>query len=336
MFVTDGRSAGTCRRAGVRRVFMPWRVAVSFIVAASAALATAQPYPSKPVRIVTAEAAGASDVAARMVGQGMAARLGQNVIVENRGGGVIPGETVAKALPDGYTLLFFGGALWTAPLLQKTPYDVVRDFAPITSVVKTPSVLVVVPSLPVKSVKDVIALVKAKPGVLNYGSASTGTSNHLAAELFKSMAAVDIVRVPCKGSGQALNALVANEVQIMFSSAGSVAPFVQAAKLKALAVTSAHRSALMPELPTVADSGVPDYESVSTYAMFAPARTPAAVVARLNQEITRVIDQPEVRERFLKVGVETAGSTPEQLAILIKAEMGRIGKIIKSAGIASE
>jgi tripartite-type tricarboxylate transporter receptor subunit TctC len=317
-------------------MLMSARILVPGLLIAGAGMAHGQSFPVKPIRIVTAEAAGASDVAARIVAQGVAGPLGQNVIVENRGSGVIPGEVVARALPDGYTLLLFGNAFWTGPLLQKTPYDPVRDFAPITSIVRTPSVLVVVPSLPVKSVKELVALAKAKPGTLNYGSAATGTANHLAAELFKSLAEVDIVRIPYKGSGQALNALTANEVQLMFSSSGSVAPFVQSGKLRALAVTSAKPSALLPNLVTVADAGLPGYESVSTYAMFAPASTPGPIIARLNQEIVRAIDRAEVRERFLKVGVETAGSTPEQLALTMKSEVMRIARLIKSAGIAAD
>ena len=202
---------------------MPLRVAV----AAARGAACGQDYPNKPIRIVTSEAGGGNDIQARLIAQGLAGALGEQVVVENRPSGVIPGEIVSKAPPNGYTLLLYNNTLWIGPLMQNTPYDAVRDFAPVTSVAKGANVLVVNPALPVKSVAELVALAKAKPGELNYGSSGTGASNHLAAELFRAMAGVNIVRINYKGAGPALTALLAGELQLMFPTAGAVTPHVR-------------------------------------------------------------------------------------------------------------
>lgn len=296
-------------------------------------------YPTRTVRIVAAEPAGASDFTARLIAQGLAGPLGQQVIVENRGGagGLIAGDAVAKAPADGYTLLLHGSAIWLAPFLRDTtPYDPVRDFVPITLAVTATNVVAIHPSLPVKSVKELIALAKAKPGELNYGSGSVGSGAHLSAELFNAMANVRIVRIPYKGTGQAINALIGGQLQVMYSVAGSVMAHVKSGRLRAIAVTSAQPSALVPGLPTVAASGLPGYESASIYGVLAPAKTPDAVTARLNQEIVRVINRADIKEKFLSVGTETVGSTSEQFALAIKSEMTRLGKLIKDVGIRDE
>lgn len=300
-----------------------------------AGTACAQEYPYKPLRIVTSEAGGGNDIQARLIAQGLAAALGQQVVVENRPSGVVPGEVVSKALPNGYTLLLYNNALWTGPLMQKTPYDVVRDFMPVTAVAKAPNVLVVNPALPVKSVAELIALARARPGEFNYGSSGAGASNHLAAELFRIMGGVDIVRINYKGAGPALTALLAGELQLMFPTAGAVAPHMKAGRVKVLAVTSAEPSVLFSGVPTVAAT-LPGFESLSIYGVFAPAATPRAIVNRLNREIVRFLARADVGAKFAGAGMETAGGTPEQLGATVKSEIARMGKVIRDAGIRIE
>jgi tripartite-type tricarboxylate transporter receptor subunit TctC len=301
-----------------------------------AAPAYAQSYPTKPLRIVTAEPGGGNDFAARVIAQSIAPRLGQPCIVDNRGGagGLIAAEIVARAPADGYTLLVYASNIWIIPLLRKNaPYDAVRDFAPITQAATSPNIVVVHPAVPVKTLQDLIALARAKPGQLSYGSGGDGSSTHLAVELFKSMTKTDIVRIPYKGNGPALNDLVGGQVQVMFATAGSASPHIKSGRLRAIAVTSAEPSSLAPGLPTVAASGVPGYESVSIYGVFAPARTPESIVMNLNRVIVEVLNTPEVRERFLNVGVETVGTTPAQFAATIRADIARMRKVIRDAGI---
>ena len=303
---------------------------------ACASIACAQDYPNKPIRIVTSEAGGGNDVQARLIAQGLAVAFGEQVIVDNRPSGVIPGETVAKAPPNGYTLLLYNNVLWTGPLLQSAPYDTLRDFAPVVTITKAANVLVVNPALPVNSVADLIALAKAKPGQLNYGSSGTGASNHLAGELFRSMAGINIVRINYKGAGPALNALFANELQLMFPTAGAVAPHMKSGRLKVLAVTSAEPSPLAPGVPTMAAAGLPGYESIATYGVFAPARTQRAIIDRLNEEVVRFLARPDVKEKFLNLGLETVGGPPEQLVAAVKSEIARMSKVIRDAGIRAE
>ena len=230
-----------------------------------------------------------------------------------------------------------GNSFWIAPLMRDgIPYDPVKDFAPITSAVGSPNLLVVHPSVPARSVKELIALARARPGALNYGSASAGGSVHLAAELFKHMARVDIVRISFKSSGASVISLVSGEVHLMFANAPPVVPHVMVGKLRALAVTTLQPSVLFPEVPTIAASGLPGFEVASVYALFAPARTPAAIVNRLNQEAVRFLARTDVKEKFLATGVETMGGTPENLAAAMKSEMARMGKVIKDAGIREE
>lgn len=292
-------------------------------------------YPSKVIRIVTPATGGGSDVLARMIAPGLTASLGQQVIVDNRG--AIASEIVAKAAPDGYTLLGNGSPLWLLPLLRaNTPWDGVRDFAPITLAVSSPSMLVVHPSVPVKSVKELVALAKARPGELNYAAGTLGATPHLAGELFRVMAGVKIVRVPYKGSGPGLIGVMTGEVEFMFPGAASAWGFVKQGKLRGLAICSAKPSDLFPGLPTVAASGLPGFESVSPQTIVAPARTPAAIVNRLNQEIVRILHSAEVKERLSNSGIQVVGSSPEELAATMKSDIARVGRLIKDAGIRAE
>ena len=309
---------------------------ISALTAGMACELSAQTFPSKPIRIITAEAGGGVDLISRLIAQGVGTNLNQQVLVDNRGGagGAIAGEAVARAPADGYTILLYGSAIWLAPFLRSNvPYDPVKDFAPITLAARAPNIIVVHPSLPARDVKELIALAKVRPGELNYASASSGSSSHLAPELFKSMAGVNIIRIAYKGTGPALNDVLSGQVHMMIPNAASVAPQVKSGKLRGLAVTSPSPSALFPGMPTVAASSLPGFESGTIAGMFAPARTPSSVINRLNQEITRALAQPDIKDRLFTSGAEAVGTTPEQLASTVKTEMMRFGKIIKDAGI---
>jgi len=299
------------------------------------AVAVAQSFPIKPVRIITYPAGGGTDFTARLIAQELTTAFRQSVIVENRPGGVLQGELLANASPDGYTVLLNGNALWLAPLMQKARYDPL-EFAPITLAATSPNVLVVHPSVAAGSVSELIALAKARPGQLNYASGPAGVPNHLAGELFKALAGVNIVRIGYKGGGPALNDLLAGQVHVLFASAGGIMPHAKAGRLRALAVTSAKRSPLFPDLPTIAESGLPDYEIVSNDAVFAPPNTPRAVVQRLSSEISHVLTAPDVREKFFSAGVEAVGSSPEMLRETVGRDMARFGKVIRDAGIRTE
>jgi tripartite-type tricarboxylate transporter receptor subunit TctC len=245
-------------------------------------------------------------------------------------------ETVAKAAPDGYTLLSYSSSVWVLPLLQPMPYDPVRDFSPITMAANSPMVLVVHPSVAVKSVAELVALAKARPGELNYASGVSGSASHLPGELFKFMAGVNIVRVPYKATGPALNDLLGGHVQVMFAAPAAATAHMKSGRLRALAVTSAQPSALIPNLPTVAASGLPGYEAGVSYSFFAPAKTPAVLIERLNQEIARVLSRSDVKESFLNSGVEAVSSSPAQVMATMKAEIARWTKVIKAANIRAD
>jgi tripartite-type tricarboxylate transporter receptor subunit TctC len=305
------------------------------ILCLGCALAIAQPYPTKPVRIVTNEPGAGLDFSARLIAQGLTERFKQQVIVENRGGagGIIAGDAVARAAPDGHTLIFYSNGLWTLPLLQKAPFDPLKDFAPVTLAVSSPSILVAHPSLPVKSVRELLVLARARRGELNYASGGNGAPTHLAAELFKLMAGVELVHVPYKGSGPALNALLGGEAHLMFTVANGGLPHVKSGRLRALAVTSAQPSALLPGLPTVASAGLAGYEASTMQALFAPARTPENIIQLLNQETLRVIQSPEMRERFFSAATEVVGSSPEQLRAAVTADMEKTARVIKATGL---
>ena len=289
-------------------------------------------YPAKIIRIVTATPGSNHDWGARFVAQELTPRIGQRVIVENRGS--ISVEYVAKeAQPDGYTLLFYGAYAWLQPLLTKVNWDPVADLAPITLAISSPNVLVVHPSLPVKSVKELIALAKAKPGELNYGAGGGGSTPHIAAELFKYMAKVNIVRVNYKGSGPTQIGLLVGEVQVMFAGLGPIMPHVKQGRVKALAVTTPKRSALTPELPTVAET-LPGYASEAVIGFFAPRKTPASVINFVNREIVQALKAAD-SQKISNAGVEIVGSSPEEFASFIKHEMGRMSEVIKSASFSN-
>lgn len=293
-----------------------------------------QDFPNRPIRIITSLPGGGSDFASRLIAQASAPLLGQPVIVENRPSN-LTGEVAMKAQPDGYTLLVDSNSFWFTPLMQKTPYDVLRDFSPVTIALNGPNIIAVHPSVAATSIRELIALAKAKPGQLNY-AASIGSTPHIAMETLKSMAGINIVHIPYKGSGLAVTGVVSGESQLLSSSAASVAPFIKSGKLRALAVTSAQPSALLPGLPTVASAGLPGYDLSSLNGVFASGKPPSAVINRLNRDIVRALNSPEVKEKFSNAGVEIVGSTPEEFAAKIKSEVVRIGKVVKDAGIKIE
>jgi len=308
---------------------------VAPVVALFAGAASGQEYPTRPVRIVTAPAGGGNDFSARLIARGISGPLGQQVIVDNRPT-ILGPEIVAKAAPDGYTVLLTGSAHWVGPLIDKVSYDPIQDFAPVSLVDRTPVILVVHPSLPVKSVKQLIALARARPGELNFSSGAPGSSNYLGGMLFNHLAQVNIVRIPYKGAAPAMTAVMSGETQLMFASPGGVMPHVKSERLRALAVGSAQPSALAPGLPTLAESGAPGYVSETLHAIFVPAGTPAAIVARLHRETDRYVQSPEGKAQFLKGGIEAVSSTPEALTATIKSEMATIGKVLKAAGISPQ
>lgn len=285
-----------------------WLIAV--VATGDALPVCGQDYPNKPIRVVTGEPGGGSDFAARVLAQGLTTALGKQVVVDSRAVLVIM-ETVARAPADGYTLLFYGSSVWLAPFLRNdVNYDPVKDFSPITIAIRAPNVLAVHPSVAAASVGELIALARVRPGVLNYASVGSGSTAHLAAELFKAMAGVDIVHIPYKGGAPAVNDLISGQVQLMFGTAGSVAAHIKSGRVRGIAVTSPQPSELFPGLPTVAASGLPDYQSGTLQGLFAPARTPAAIIRRLNQEAVGVLKKTEVREKLFGGGVEVVASAP--------------------------
>lgn len=315
------------------------RSTLGWTLLAAAAAAHAQNFPTKPLRIVTAEPGGGADFITRLIAQNMSPNIGQQVIVENQGAasGMVAAQTVVRAAPDGYTMLLYGSNFWILPLLQgNVPYEPARDFAPVAMPVRSPNVLVVHPSLPARSVKELIALARARPGQLNYCTAGSGAAPHLGVELLKSMAGLDIVRVAYKGTGQAISALIGGEVQLMMPNTAQGAPHVKSGRLRALAVTSSEPTALFPGLPTMAAAALPGYEAVTAFGMFVPARTPEALVRRLNMEVVQVLKKDEVRERLAAGGVDVVGGTPEQLTAYVRAEITKWGKVIRDAGIRAD
>src|SRR6266446_2051652 len=293
--------------------------------------ALGQDYPSKPIRLIVAFAAGGgNDSVARLVGKSLSDSLGQQVVIDNRpgAGGVLGAELAAKSAPDGYTL-FLGGVGSHAinpNLHERLPYDPVKDFAPVA----------LLASVPAGSIREFIAFARSKPGELNYASNGNGSSSHLAAVMFEAMADAAMVHVPYKGLSPALADLLSGRVQLMFSSVVAILPHIKAGKLRGLAVTGGKRSSSMPELPTLAESGLPGYEASSWYGVLAPAGTPREIIARLNAETVRALDRPEVKNNLLAEGAEPIGGTPEQFAAHIKSEKERLGKLIRDAKIRLE
>ena len=297
-------------------------------------------YPDKPVRLVVPFAAGGGlDGAARLVAQALAERLGQQLVIDNRGGagGLIGMELVARALPDGYTLLMTHVGFTAMPGLHpKLAFDPVRDFDAVVVAASGVYALVVTLGFPARSVQELVAYAKSNPGKVTFASAGTGSTIHLAGELFKRTAGIDLVHVPYKGAGPALVDVIGGQVQTMFGTGLNVLPLAKAGKLRALAVTSAKRSTLFPELPTVAESGLPGYEVVGWYGLAAPARTPRPIIQKLNAETNRALQSPEMIERLRSQGLEPVGSTPEQAAALIRNDVARWTKIVRDAGMRSE
>ena len=297
---------------------------------------SAQQYPTKPIRLLTAEVGGGSDFTARLLSQRLTENLGQQIVVDNRTGGVIIGDLASKAQPDGYTLMLYSSSLWLMPFMRsQVPYRM-DQFASVVYISASPLILVVHPSVAVKSTEELIALAKAKPGDLNYASGPLGASPHLSGELFKYMTGTNIVHIPFKGVGLAVNDVIAGRVQIMFTSVGGAVPQIKAGRLRALAVTTSRPSPLLPGLPTVASAGLPGFESVSTNGLFTPAKTPTAIIERLNRETNTVLARPDMREKFAAVGMELIGGTPAQFDQFIKAETDRMSKVIIAARIRAE
>ena len=300
--------------------------------------AIAQPYPSKPVRLVLPyPPGGGSDTIGRPLAQKMSESLGQQIVVENRGGasGNIGMEYVARAAPDGYTLVFaLTAQLAVNPaLFQKLPYDPVRDFAPISLLGSGGYILVVHPSLPAKSVKELVALAKARPGQIAYSSSGNGSGGHLAAELLNHMAGIKMLHVPYKGGGPALVDLLAGQVQLLFATQLASWQHIQAGRIRALASSTAKRPSSLPDLPTVAESGLPGYDAGVWYGLLAPAGTPREIVTRLNGEVTRVLAQPDYRKLLVNNTIEPVGGAPEQLGQYIKSELAKWAKVVKDAGV---
>ena len=315
--------------------------AIGIFGLAGAVQAQANDYPAKPIRLVVPAApGGGADFLARIVGVKLAAPVGKSVLVPNRAGasGTIAADGTAKSPGDGYTVLMGQStSIVIAPqLYPKLPYDTLRDLKPVTLVAEVPNVMVLHPSVPANTVKELIALAKAKPEMLNFGSSGNGAPSHLAGEMFKSATGTRLVHVPYKGAGPAVNALIAGEIQVMFAPIVAVLPQVKAGRLRALGVTSAKRSAAAPDLPTLAETGLTGYEISSWFGLFVPASTPAAVVDKLFKDTSRVLKSPDVIERFAKEGAEPVGSTPAEFNNYVRTEFVKYNKVIKDNGIKAD
>jgi tripartite-type tricarboxylate transporter receptor subunit TctC len=310
-------------------------LALCALIAATATYA--QDYPTRPVRLIVASSpGGGTDIAARIIAPKLTEYFGRQVVVDNRPGGTttIGGDIVAHSPPDGYTLWMGVSSLAINPyILPKVPYDAVKDFAPVSQVAVTPNIMIAHPSLPARTAKELIALAKARPGQLNYAAGGAGSSQHLSMELFLHMAALKIVHVGYRGQGPALLDLVAGHIHLMMSNILSALPHVRTGRLRAIGVTSPKRTIVAPDIPVIAESGLPGYEVIQWYGVLAPAGTPREVIAKIHAGIVRALQDPATRERFLRDGAETVGSTPEEFAALIAADLKKWGKVIKEAKI---
>ena len=314
------------------------RVLLGAALTLCASVLHAQAWPAKPIRLIVPSPPGdGSDLMARSVGQRLAEALGQQVIVDNRpgAGGRLGTELAAKAAPDGYTLIMgnAGSHAINAALYKDLPYDIERDFVPITQVMRAPNVLVVTASLPVTSVKELIALYKANPGKYSYGSGGNGSSAHLSAELFKSMAGVDVVHVPYKGATPALTDVIAGQVAMFMGNLPPAAGHIKSGRVKALAVTTAQRSALVPDLPTVSESGLPGYETVAWFGLFAPTGTPKDIVQRIADETAKAVQRPEIREAITALGGEPVGNSPSAFAAIVKGDLAKWRKVVTDGNV---
>ena len=316
-------------------------VAAALCAASVSAQPLAPDYPRKPIRvIVPSPPGGPPDLIMRMLAPKYSASLGQQLVIDNRAGagGVVGTATVAKAAPDGYTWLFTTAShVNTPPFNRNVPFDPVRDFSHVSLVAQNfGQALVVPPASPAKSVQELIALARARPGKLNYASAGNASSTHLPMELLMSLAHVSLNHVPYKGTAPGLNDLLGGQVQLMFDAIPPALPHMQTGRVRALAITSAQRTAALPDMPTIAEAGVPGYAYDSWFAIFAPARTPPAIIDKLNREIVRIVHEPDVRERFIQMGVDPLGTTPAQLGAHVRSEIARWTKVVRERGIRAE
>lgn len=311
-------------------------LSVAMVMMAAFAVHAAE-WPDKPIRVILSVPAGATpDVTARLVFPGLSQQLGVSLVADNRagGGGVIGAEIAAKSAPDGYTLFISSpGALTILPHMRKNiPYDTLRDFAPISLISIGPFVLMAHPSVPAKSIKELIALAKAQPGKLNYASAGNGVANHLAGELFKQMAGVDIVHVPYKGAPQAVTDVLAGHMNMMFNSVAPILGYIKTGKIRVLGIASLQRSPQLPDVPTIHESGVPGFEAVNWFGMFAPAKTPRKIVNRVNSALVQTIKTPEVQSQFIKLGADPVGSSVEEFTAFVKRDMEKYEKVVRISG----
>ena len=313
----------------------PILISATLGLIAAASPAGAQTFPAKPVRVITTVTGGGNDLVARLVQPRFSEAVAHQLVIDNRGS--MGPEVVMREKPDGYTLLIAGGNLWTLQFLRpNVPWDAERDFSPITLAGTLPNIIVVHPSLPVKSVRELIALAKARPGELNYSSGTTGVSTHLAPELFNVMTGANLVRVPYKGGGPAMNSVISGETQVSFPNAGSAMAHIKTGRVRPIAVSTAQPSGLFPNLPTIAASGVPGYEWIAMIGFFAPAKTPRPVIDVLHRELVRALTHAEVKDRLMASGLEVVANTPEQFATMIRADITRTSKVIRDAAIKGE
>jgi len=320
------------------RAWMTYGVSIVLLLLAPAVHAQA-PYPSKPIRFIVGFAPGATnDLVARLLGQKLTEQLGQTVVVENRGGAntAIASAQLVRAAPDGYTLMLNSPGHLTNPSLMKLDFDSVNDFAFITQLAESVNLVIVHPSLPAKSIKELIAISKPRPGQINYASSGTGTTVHLSAELFQYMTGVKWVHIPYKGGGLALQELIAGQTSLSFLNLPTAINIARAGKLRALATTGAKRAGAAPELPTVAESGVPGFEVTTMYGISAPAKTPRVIIDRLHGEIVRALNSPDLRGKLIEAGADPVGSTPEEYTAFVKSEIAKWAKVINAAGIKGE
>lgn len=313
------------------------RSALALFAATLSLSSHSQTYPAKPVRfVVPFVPGGPTDIQGRMLGEKLGQRLGQQVIIDNRGGagGNIGMELTAKSPPDGYTIVIATVGTWAVnPYLYQLPYDVIRDFAPVTQVSTSPGALIVHPSVPVKNVKELIALAKQRPGELNYGSSGVGGFGHICGELFNLITGTRMTHIPYKSSAPALTDLIAGNIQVLFNNLISTTPFVKTGRVRALATTGAKRSPALPDLPTLDEAGLKGYENSSWSAVAAPAGTPPAITSRLHKEFVEILKMPDIQKRHAEVGAEIIASTPEQFHAYLKSELAKFSKLVKAAGI---
>jgi tripartite-type tricarboxylate transporter receptor subunit TctC len=319
-------------------VFAAWKIGVScsLVLLAAVTQCGAQTYPARPIRAIVPYAAGGGvDVVARLIAPRLGERLGQQVVIDNRPGatGNIGAELASRAAPDGYTVLIAGASIAiNVSLYRKLAYDLVKDFAAVTSIAVSPNIVLVHPSLPARSIAELIALARARPGQLNYASGGSGSTLHLTAELFKSMTGVAITHVPYKGTGPALIAVISGETEVVMPPLAGTLAYVESGRLRALAVTSASRVKMLPQLPTVAEAGVPGFESGQWYGVFVPAATSPDIVIRLQTDIARVVRLPDVVEQITQQGSIATGETPEQFAAHVRQEIAKWAKVVKVSG----